>query len=66
VSKLPKAALTILHGETRGTATHIAYLRLDTLRGVARDRVHGLFALEVSERRLFDRKHQPDNHEAQR
>jgi hypothetical protein len=45
-----KANLAILHGDTRGAATHIAYLRFDTIRGVARDREHGLFALEISER----------------
>jgi len=59
----PKATLTILHGETRGAATHIAYLRLDTLRGVARDRAHGLLTLEVSECRLYNRKHELVNHE---
>ena len=44
-----KAALTILQGNTRRAATHIAYLRFDTLGGVARGRAHRLFALEISE-----------------
>jgi hypothetical protein len=58
-----KSALTILQGDTRRPATHIAYLRFDTLGGVARGRVHGLFALEISEC-LFDKKHQLVNNEA--
>jgi hypothetical protein len=57
--------LTILQGNTRRTATHIAYLRFDTLGGVARDRAHGLFALKISEC-LFDKKRQLVNSEAKR
>ena len=60
-----KAALTVLQGDTRRAATHIAYLCFDTLGRVARDRVHRLFALEISEC-LFDKEHQPVNSEANR
>jgi hypothetical protein len=62
----PKASVTILHGKTRRAATHIAYICLNTCLGVARGREHGLFALEIIERRLFNKKHQLANHKAQR
>ena len=62
----PKVNATILHSDTCGAAAHIAYIRFDTLLGVARGRVHGLFALEIIERRLFNKKHQLANHKAQR
>ena len=52
----PKVNATILHGNTCGAAAHIAYIRFDTLLGVARGRVHGLFALEVIECRLIDKE----------
>ena len=59
------AGQTILHGETRRSASHIAYLRFDTLLGVTRDCAHGLFTLEISECRLFDKKSQMVNQGAQ-
>jgi hypothetical protein len=62
----PKASVTILHRNTRRAATHIAYIRLDTLLGVARGRKHGLFALKFIERRLFNKRYQLANHKAQR
>ena len=57
--------MTILQGDTRRAATHIAYLRGDTLGRVARGRPHGLFALEISEC-LFDKGHQLVNGKAKR
>ena len=54
----PEAGQTILQGDTRRAASHVTYLRIDTLLGVARDRAHRLFALEISECRLFDKKYQ--------
>ena len=52
----PKVNATILHCDTCGAATHIAYIRFDTLLGVARARVYGLFALEIIECCLFDKE----------
>ena len=62
----PKASVTILHGKARRAATHVAYIRLDTFLGVAWSREHGLFALEIIERRLFNKKYQLANRKAQK